>query len=186
MKAETGPAARYITSIAITTAAIMISMSLRQPIAVMMESSEKTRSITTSCATTKAKARLPAGLRLLVSRLDLGVNFVRALGDQEQPAADQDQVAPGEFVAEQREDRRRQPHDPGQRQQQRDAEDEGERQADLARELAPARVGSRDDQDAEMKTMLSMPSTISSTVSVTSAAQALRIGQQIEHRSAPL
>ena len=37
MNAPTGPAATYITIIAITTAAIMISMSSAMPIAVMIE-----------------------------------------------------------------------------------------------------------------------------------------------------
>ena len=48
MNAATGPEAAYITSIAITIAAIMISMSCAMPIAVMMESSENTRSTTIS------------------------------------------------------------------------------------------------------------------------------------------
>ena len=56
MKPATGPEATYITSMAITIAAIMISMSCAMPIAVMMESSEKTRSTTISCATTRSSA----------------------------------------------------------------------------------------------------------------------------------
>ncbi len=85
MKSPTGPAAAYITIIAMTTAAIMISISSAMPIAVMIESSENTRSIATNCATTKPNAVR----RLLVVscsslRLDLGVDLVRRLGDQEQ------------------------------------------------------------------------------------------------------
>ena len=41
--------------------------------------------------------------------------------------------------------------------------------------------GEQRDTRTEMKTTLSMPSTISSTVKVTSAAQALGIGEQFEH-----
>ena len=52
-----------------------------------------------------------------------------------------------------------------------DAEDKRQRQADLPRALAPA-SGRQRDTRIEMKTTLSMPSTISSTVKVTSAAQA--------------
>ena len=48
MKAPTGPAAKYITIIAMTTAAIITSKSSAMPIAVMIESSEKTRSTATS------------------------------------------------------------------------------------------------------------------------------------------
>ena len=88
---------------AITTAAIMISMSCAMPIAVTIESSENTRSTTTICATTSENAARPrrAGLVVLV-RLDLGVDLVGRLGDQEQAAGDQDDVAPGDAVAEQR------------------------------------------------------------------------------------
>jgi hypothetical protein len=58
MNAPTGPAAAYITIMAMTTAAIMTSRSSAMPIAVMIESSEKTRSTTTSCATIQANACL--------------------------------------------------------------------------------------------------------------------------------
>ena len=65
---------------------------------------ENTRSTTTSWTTTKAKAagRRPP-LRSCSSRLDLGVDLVRRLGDEKEPAADQDDVAPGNARAEQRE-----------------------------------------------------------------------------------
>ena len=55
-KCATGPDARYITPTAITTAAIMISMSCAMPIAVTIESIEKTRSIATTCSTVIEKA----------------------------------------------------------------------------------------------------------------------------------
>ena len=66
------------------------------PIAVMMESSENTRSITTSCATTSANDCVACAGGPSPSSLgfDFAVNFARGLGDQEQAAADQDDVAP--------------------------------------------------------------------------------------------
>ena len=44
--------------------------------------------------------------------------------------------------------------------------------------------GEQRDTSIEMNTTLSMPSTISSTVKVASAAQALGIGEQFEHGGA--
>ena len=49
----------------------------------------------------KCRMDLGAGIVGLVG-LDLGVDFVRRLGDQEQTAGDQDDVVPGETAAEQR------------------------------------------------------------------------------------
>ena len=150
MKADTGTAAKYITSIAISTAAIMISTSCASPIAVMIELSEKTRSIDDELRQHEHERALATGFRLLVLRLDLGMDFARAFGNQEQTAANQDQVAPGEFVAEDGEDRRGQPHDPGQRQQQRDAEHESECEADAPRELSlPRRQACDQDTDED-------------------------------------
>ena len=54
-----------------------------------------------------ACARPPRPRLRLVARLDLGVDLVRRLGDQEQAAADQDDVAPGDADAEEREHRLR-------------------------------------------------------------------------------
>ena len=108
---------------------------------------------------------------------ELVVNLVRALGDQEQAADDQDQVAAGDLAARRRRtaasvSRITQVID----QQQRDADDHRQRQAELARALArssarslPARI--------EMKTMLSMPRTISRTVSVREGDPALGAGR---------
>ena len=92
-----GRTATYITIIAITTAAIMISMSSAMPIAVTIESIENTRSTTTSCDDHREGALWTRHAYCASSsRLDLAVDFVRRLGDQEQSAADQDDVAPGE------------------------------------------------------------------------------------------
>jgi hypothetical protein len=54
MKAATGSEATCITIIARTTAAIIIATWFARPMAVVIESSENTRSITMSCATTIA------------------------------------------------------------------------------------------------------------------------------------
>ena len=59
------------------------------------------------------------------------------LGNQEQAAADQDDIAPGNRVAGDDDERRAQPPEDGQREQQGDAENECEQKPDLAR--APAR-----------------------------------------------
>ncbi len=64
---------------------------------------------------------------------DLGVDFVGRLGDQKQPATDQDQVAPGQRQTEDGHDRFGQTDQPGQSGQHDDAEHEGQRQADLPR-----------------------------------------------------
>ena len=61
------------------------------------------------------------------------VNLERRLGQQEQSAADQDQVAARKLVAEHREERRGQPDDPGQRHQQQDAHAHRGHQAEPAR-----------------------------------------------------
>ena len=101
--------------------------------------------------------------------LELVVNLPRGLREQEEPAAEQDQVAPRELPAEGREQRRRQTGEPRQREQQQDPRDHGAEQPD-----APARgcwaFGSFDAR-IEMKMMLSTPRTISSADRVTSAIQ---------------
>ena len=60
------------------------------------------------------------------------VRLHRALDQQEQAAADQHQVAPGQLEAENRQDRLGQADDPGQAEQERDAAEQRQRQADLA------------------------------------------------------
>ena len=65
------------------------------PIAVMMESSENTMSMTMICMIAqKNTLALDSVIGLAMARLDLGMNFVRRLRDQEGAAADQDDVAP--------------------------------------------------------------------------------------------
>ena len=120
----------------------MISMSFTMPIAVMIESSEKTRSITTSCATTRANDCAATFCRLSLAMLDFGVDFMRRFRDQEHAAADQDDVAPGNADAEDRKQRIGQFHQPSQAEQHGDAENEGERKPDLSRPAALLRASS--------------------------------------------
>ena len=89
---------------AMTTAAIMTSMSSAMPIAVMIEF-EREHQIDGDQLDDDPGEGLPGAGRAwhrLVARLDLGVNFMRRLGDQKQAAADQDDVAPGNRHAEKR------------------------------------------------------------------------------------
>jgi len=85
---------------AITTAVIMMTRSCAMPIAVMMESSENTISMTMICAITQRTRWRPPLLSLPASPpFHLAVNFVGCFRDQEQPAADQDDVAPRQWQA---------------------------------------------------------------------------------------
>ena len=53
------------------------------------------------------------------------VDFDRALGEQEQAADDEDQIAPGDFLTEHGEERRGEPDDPRKREQQQHARNHG-------------------------------------------------------------
>ena len=61
------------------------------------------------------------------------MDLLRALVEQEETAARQNQVTPGKAVAADREDRRRQPHQPGNGGQQREPHEQGERKPYAAR-----------------------------------------------------
>ena len=113
-------------------------------------------------------------------RFDLAVDFVGRLGDQEQAAADQDDVAPGNVRC-----RRSRPADAS-----ASSARSGRTASRCGRSSASDRPiwrarracsGEQRDTRIEMKTTLSMPSTISSAVSVTSAAQACGSDKQFEH-----
>jgi hypothetical protein len=65
-------------------------------------------------------------LRLFPLDLQLRVDLVGGLAEQEEAAAEEDQVAPGEPLAGDREERRRQAHHPRDREQQADAHDQRE------------------------------------------------------------
>ena len=88
----------------------------------------------------EADARCGRGARrggCVVLALEAGVDLVHALPEQEQAAADEDEVAARDLLPEHAEQRLGQPHDPGQRQQQQDARAHRERQAEPARKVAP-------------------------------------------------
>ena len=84
-----------------TTAAIITRTSSTMPTAVMMESSEKTRSITMICRDGGAKSRLRrAGTVGLVLALQRAMDLAGALPDQEQAPAEQDDVAARDRLVE--------------------------------------------------------------------------------------
>ena len=73
-----------MTKQAITTAATMISISSAMPIAVMIESSENTMSMTMICMITQKNALAFGSVVVLrLARLDLAMNFMGRLRDQE-------------------------------------------------------------------------------------------------------
>ncbi len=92
----------------------MIGMSSVMPTAVMMLSIENTISSRMIWPIADGEAELRG---LAVEQVGAGIgidivmDFLGRLPDQEQAAGDQDQVAPGEAVTEQREDRRGELHD---------------------------------------------------------------------------
>ena len=115
-----------MTTIAITIAMTITHTCSTMPMAVMTESSEKTMSMTAMVTMVQAKLaglpgdrRRPTGVRGRVFGLrlfELLVHLDDALGDQEQPAGEEDEVAPRHFAGvevvqerhrRQREERRR-------------------------------------------------------------------------------
>src|SRR5262249_41691500 len=70
------------------------------------------------------------------------------LGDEEQTAEDEDEIAPGKGFAPQSEDRGGEPEQRGEPKQQRDPEDERQRQAEAARGFATPCLKAR-DQDRD-------------------------------------
>ncbi len=78
-------------------------------------------------------ARAAALLLALLLGFDLGMNLVGCLGDQEQPAPDQDQVAPGQAEAGDRDHRLRQTDQPHQGAEQENPKQQRQRQPDLPR-----------------------------------------------------
>jgi hypothetical protein len=97
---------------------------------------------------------------------DIVVDLGRGLPDQEQASRYQDQVAPGESMAEQGEQRLGELHDESDARQQRQPQDHRQPDTDAARVGAPI-LGSLLVR-MEMKIRLSMPSTTSMTTSVAS------------------
>ena len=91
-----------------------------------------------------------AGRLAAVPALDPVVDLGGRLDQQEHAAGDQDQVAPGDLEAPEREHRRGERHHPGDARQQREPHDQRERQADDARAVALLRrqlVGQDGDED---------------------------------------
>jgi hypothetical protein len=87
---------------------------------------------------------------------ELLVDLVRALRQPEEASDQQNQIAAGDLLPEHGEQRRGEPDDPGQGEQQRDADEHGEREPDasrprllLDRELARQNRDEHDVVDAE-------------------------------------
>ncbi len=100
MNLDSGPAATSITPIAMTTAAIMTRISSAMPTAVMTESSEKTTSSSTIWIRTPRKLiAFDAVAGPVTTALEPLVDLGRRLGQEEQAAADEDQVTAGELHA---------------------------------------------------------------------------------------
>ena len=83
------------------------------PTAVMIESSEKIRSTTMICRITAVKVAVTALEASPSSPSSDSMDLSGALPDQEQATKDQDQVAAGDLLAEDGEERFDQPDDPG-------------------------------------------------------------------------
>ena len=72
------------------------------PTAVITESSEKTMSRSMICAMTARERRRGARRAVALVAFELLVNLERRLAEQEQSAADQDEIAAGDRLAERR------------------------------------------------------------------------------------
>ena len=119
------------------------------PIAVMMEF-EREHHVDDDDLEDHPEERAGAALPLAwpVRGFHLGMNLVGRLRDQEQPAADQDDVAPREGHAAHAEDRLGQADQPHQQAEQEDAENEREREPDLPRALR-LRLGNASDDNRQ-------------------------------------
>src|SRR6266545_5577427 len=69
----------------------------------------------------------------LVAHLELVVNLEGGLGEEEEPAAEQDEVAPGPAVAEEGEELAGEPHHPGDAEEEEEPRPEREREPEAAR-----------------------------------------------------
>ena len=109
------------------------------PTAVMMESTEKTRSSSRIWKMAPPNVIVHGAadhVLLVVDRVDRVVDLLGRLPDEEQAAGDQDDVPPGEGLAEEREDRRGQLDDEGDRAEQHQAHDQRRADAEPAGALA--------------------------------------------------
>ena len=102
-----GSAETIMKPTAMTTAAIMTHSSSTMPTAVMTESSENTMSSSMIWTITLANDAATLAERVPLLAFQLVVDLVGALGEQEQAAEDQDQVAARDLLAEHGEPRAR-------------------------------------------------------------------------------
>ena len=151
-----GSAANIMMPTASTTAATMTLTSSAIPTAVITESSEKTISSSMIWTITAAKEGATRADPWLLLAFQPIVDLDRRLGEQEQAAADQDEVASGDAAAEHGEERSGEADDPGNRQQQQDPHQHRRQQADpprprllVVRQLARQNGDEDDVVDAE-------------------------------------
>ncbi len=98
MKPLTGPEATYMTATAISTASTMTSICRAMPIAVTIEFDREHDIDHDHLPDDQIEgAARRHGLGGFVIALDLGVDLARRLGDQEQAAGDQHDIAPGQI-----------------------------------------------------------------------------------------
>ena len=83
------------------------------------------------------------GARFAGTRLHLGVDLMRGLGNQEQSAGDQDDVVPRERLTPQNGNRVCQPHHPGERKQQSNSKHQCQRQPELPDSRGAVRLEAR-------------------------------------------
>ena len=107
------------------------------PTAVITESSEKTRSSRTIWTQHAGEVRPHPGALVPLLSLEVLVDLVGALAEQEEPAADQDHIAPGDLLPNDREQRRGEPDDPAQREQQQDSHEKRHAEPQPAGECLP-------------------------------------------------
>ena len=169
---DSGPDATSITPTAMTTAAIMTGSSSAMPTAVRTESSENTMSSRTIWTITlPERCRPAAGVGVVrLFALERLVDLGRGLPEQEQAAADEDEVAPRERVSPIVNTGSVSPTIQRDREQQQDAHAHRQSEPDLS---SPDRAGARGARwtRTEMKMTLSMPRTISRTVRVSREIQ---------------
>ena len=117
------------------------------PTAVTIESMENTTSMSTTWAIATASEGAAgfasSALELAGTRLHLGVDLMRRLGNQEQSASDQDDVVPRERLTPQNGNRVCQPHHPGERKQQSNPKHQCQRQSELPDSRGTVRLEAR-------------------------------------------
>ena len=134
---DSGPDAMSMTPTAMRIAAIMIGISSTSPTAVRTESSENTMSSATIWASVPPNDAEPPDVgRMRLLALDRFEDLGACLPEQEQAADDQDDVAPRELEAPDRDHRGGQADDPRDGQEQQDPHARREAEADQPRTVA--------------------------------------------------